>query len=119
MVRVVDANQGSDSYTARITVLMGRNDQKSAQQSMSSPIQNTNSITGPLCTWDTGLCTADSDLGNTACWVTTLGQASLGSGTKGNTDLYLFLVAAYVQGNVQGTPTWRTFSHDPDMNIDC
>jgi len=83
MVRVVDANQGSDSYTARITVLMGRNDQKSAQQSMSSPIQNTNSITGPLCTWDTGLCTADSDLGNTACWVTTLGQASLGSGTKG------------------------------------
>lgn len=112
-VRVVDRNQSIDNYAARITIIMGRNDQKSAQQEMSSPIHDTNSITGPLCTWDTGgFITTDSTLGDTPCWVAVLGQANLGSDS--GTDNYLFLVGAYVQGN-----PYRTFSHDPDMDINC
>jgi hypothetical protein len=114
MVRVVDATQASDNYSARITLLMGRNDQKQAEQPMSSPIQNWNGITGPVCIWDYDFTQASGNTGGVASWVHSLGVASLGR-LPGNLDKYVFLVAATVQG---GSQTY-TFSHDPDMDITC
>ena len=112
-VRVIDANQTSDNYNARITILMGRNDQKSAPQSMSSPIQNANGVSGPLCIWDTPfVAAATTNGGSVASWVVPLGQAT--SGSTGMHNLYLFVVAATVTGSPE-----RTFSHDPDMDISC
>jgi hypothetical protein len=113
MVRVVDANQASDNYNARITILMGRNDQKQAQQPMSSPVQNANGVTGPLCIWDVGFAAASGNVGGVPSWVITLGPATLGRAT-GNVDKYIFLASATVQGNPE-----RTFSHDPDMDVNC
>jgi hypothetical protein len=110
-VRVADFNQASDNYSAQITVLMSRNDPGRAQQPMSSPIQSTNGVTGPLCVWNSALGPAN---GNSPGWVMTLGQATLATGGVGDHNKYLFLVAATVQGNAV-----RTFCHDPDMDISC
>jgi hypothetical protein len=116
-VRIVDSNQPADDFLARVTVLMGRNDQKHAPQPMSSPIQNANGIAGPLCIWDTltpdgGSFVRATPGDGTASWIMPLGQATLGSGANGTQNNYIFLVAATVLGNPA-----RTFSHDPDMDI--
>lgn len=112
-VRVVDSNQATDNYNSRITILMGRNDQKAAPQSMSSPVQNANGVTGPLCIWDVGFGPATTTNGGTvASWFVPLGAAT--TGTPHMNNLYLFIVAATVQGNPE-----RTFSHDPDMDVSC
>ena len=116
-VRIVDSNQAADDFLARVTVLMGRNDQKHAPQPMSSPIQNANGIAGPLCIWDTltpdgGSFVRATPGDGTASWIMPLGQATLGSGANGTQNNYIFLVAATVLGNPA-----RTFSHDPDMDI--
>src|SRR5262245_28515699 len=46
LVRVFDANQPTDNYSARITVLMARNTQSNAPQQMSSPIVNATVVSG-------------------------------------------------------------------------
>jgi hypothetical protein len=119
-VRVADFNQPQDNYNARVTTLMARNDQKNPKQQMSSPIQDENHITGPVCIWDTpkvgGVAPAS---GTNPGWVTYLGSATVGSGVRGNVDNYLFLVAAVVQGVVQGVSVTRAFCHDPDLDISC
>jgi hypothetical protein len=115
-VRVADFNQASDNYSAQITVLMSRNDPGRAQQPMSSPIQSTNGVTGPLCVWNSALGPAN---GNSLCWLMPLGQATLGTGGAGDHNKYLFLVAATVNGVVQGQQVTRTFCHDPDLDVSC
>jgi len=121
-VRVCDANQGTDNFAARITILIARNTQQHAPQPMSSPIVNSNAAAGPLCIWDTvppagsswpfvQASTTPNTTSAVASWVAQLGTANQGSGPV--TNRYIMLVAATVQGN----PT-RTLTHDPDMNID-
>src|SRR5262245_66462328 len=123
-VRVVDANQSSDNYTARITILVARNTQGNAPQPMSSPIVNAAIVAGPLNVWDTvppagsdqpfvPASTTPNTNSTVASWVAQLGQANQGSGNQGSSNKYIMLVAATIRGN----PT-RTLSHDPDMNVD-
>jgi len=121
-VRVADANQATDNFSARITVLIARNTQGNAAQPMSSPIANASIVAGPLNVWDT-VPPAGSSLpyvpanttpntnSSVASWVTQLGQANQGSGSSRNK--YIMLVAA----TIQSIPP-RTLSHDPDMNVD-
>lgn len=121
-VRVVDANQQNDNFNARITILMGRNDQKHATQPMSSPIVNPSVVAGPLCIWDTltpgGSVFVPASTtpggGTVASWLMALGVANQGSSANGPENNYIFLVAATVIGTRS-----LTFSHDPDMDITC
>jgi hypothetical protein len=121
-VRVVDSNQVTDTFYTRITLLMGRNDQKNPPQGqMSSPIQNSNGVTGPLCIWDTAFVQASLTPrgGSNASWWAPLGPATLSFPNPAKINNYIFLVAATVLGNpAQGFPK-RTFSHDPDMDVSC
>ena len=121
-VRVCDANQATDNFFARITILIARNTQQNPPQPMSSPIVNANLVAGPLGIWDTmppagsgspfvQANSTPNTNSSVASWVTQLGTANQGSGS--NRNRYIMLVAATVQGN----PT-RTLTHDPDMNVD-
>ena len=123
-VRVLDANQSSDNYNARITILIARNTQGNAPQPMSSPIVNSSVVAGPLNIWDTvpppgsnqpfvAASTTPNTNSTIASWVTQLGQANQGSGNPGSSNKYIMLVAA----TIQSSPA-RTLSHDPDMNVD-
>jgi len=118
-VRVADYNQATDNFNARITVVMGRNDQKTPPQLMSSPIQDATGVTtGPLCIWDPCFFVIAQPQGaGNASWLVQMGQAT--QGLSGKVNNYLFVVAATCMGSTPLGFPQRTFSHDPDMDISC
>ena len=107
-VRVLDANQSSDNYNSRITILIAR---KGNAQPMSSPIVNSSVVSGPLSIWDT--VPSSGVQATNGSWVTVLGQATQGSGSNGTQNKYSMVVAATVNGSPR-----RTLSHDPDFEVD-